>query len=97
MKIWTINKSINQLAKYSDEELATMDLRTNIEKEILLEPLERVISPTTMFLEIPVSFEAKIRPCRGLTIERNLIRLNSYGTIAADFKEEVCNNLANLS
>jgi len=60
MKIWTINKSINQLAKYSDEELATMDLRTNIEKEILLEPLERVISPTAMFLEIPVSFEAKI-------------------------------------
>jgi dUTP pyrophosphatase len=74
-----------------------MDLRANIEADIVLNPLERCLVPTGLFLEIPVGFEAQIRPRSGLAIKKGITVLNSPGTIDADYRGEVCIILVNLS
>jgi dUTP pyrophosphatase len=97
MKIKVINKSKHKLPEYSTEASAGMDLRANLEKEIVLNPLERCLVPTGLFLEIPVGFEAQIRPRSGLAIKKGITILNSPGTIDADYRGEVCVILVNLS
>jgi dUTP pyrophosphatase len=97
MKIKVINKSKHKLPEYSTEASAGMDLRANLEKEIVLNPLERCLVPTGLFLEIPVGFEAQIRPRSGLAIRKGITILNSPGTIDADYRGEVCVILVNLS
>lgn len=97
MKIKVINKSKHQLPEYSTEASAGMDLRANLEKDLVLNPLERCLVPTGLFLEIPVGFEAQIRARSGLALKKGITILNSPGTIDADYRGEVCIILVNIS
>lgn len=97
MKIRIINKSGNILPAYSTSASAGMDIRANIEKEITLKPFERALVNTGLYLEIPVGYEAQIRPRSGLAINKGITVLNSPGTIDADYRGEVCIILINLS
>lgn len=97
MKIKVINKSRHQLPEYSSNALAGMDLRANLEQEVILKPMERIMVPTGLFLEIPVGYEARIRPRSSLAIKKGITILNSPGTIDADYRGEVCIILVNLS
>jgi len=97
MKIKIVNKSKHKLPSYSTEASAGMDLRANIDNEIILNPLQRALIPTGIFLEIPEGYEAQIRPRSGLAIKKGITILNSPGTIDADYRGEVCVILVNLS
>ena len=97
MKIRVINSSKHKLPEYSTEASAGMDIRANIDSDILLEPMQRVLVPTGLFLEIPVGYEAQIRPRSGLAIKHGITVLNSPGTIDSDYRGEVCIILVNLS
>jgi dUTP pyrophosphatase len=97
MNVKIINRSKHPLPEYTTERSAGMDLRANIESSIILKPLERILIPTGLFLELPVGFEAQIRPRSGLAIKRGITVLNSPGTIDADYRGEVCVILVNLS
>ena len=97
MKIRVINKSKHQLPQYSTGESEGMDLLANLDKEIILKPLERIMVPTGLFIEIPIGYEAQIRPRSGLAIKKGITILNSPGTIDADYRGEVCIILVNLS
>ena len=92
-----INKSSNALPKYESEQAAGMDIRCNISEPITLQPLERKLIPTGLFIELPVGYEAQIRPRSGLALKRGLTVLNTPGTIDADFRGEVGVILINLS
>jgi dUTP pyrophosphatase len=97
MKINIVNKSRHQLPQYSTISSAGMDIRANLETDILLEPLQRVLVPTGLYLEIPEGYEAQIRPRSGLAIKNGITVLNSPGTIDADYRGEVRIILVNLS
>jgi dUTP pyrophosphatase len=97
MKIRIINKSKHELPAYSTEASAGMDLRANIDNEIELKPLKRALVPTGLFVEIPVGYEAQIRPRSGLAIKKGITVLNSPGTIDADYRGEICLIMVNLS
>jgi len=97
MKIRIVNKSKHPLPEYSTRSSSGMDLRANIDEEIVLLPLGRALIKTGLFLEIPVGYEAQIRPRSGLAINKGITVLNSPGTIDADYRGEVCIILINLS
>lgn len=97
MKIKVVNKSKHQLPAYSTALSAGMDIRANIDKEIVLRPLERAIVKTGLFLEMPEGYEARMRPRSGLAINKGVSILNSPGTIDADYRGEVCIILINFS
>jgi dUTP pyrophosphatase len=97
MKIKILNKSKHSLPAYSTESSAGMDIRANIENDIVLRPMERVLVKTGLYLEIPIGYEAQIRPRSGLAINKGITVLNSPGTIDADYRGEVCIILINLS
>lgn len=97
MKIRIINKSKHELPAYSTVASAGMDLRANLSEDINLLPMQRVMVPTGLYLEIPVGYEAQIRPRSGLAIKKGITVLNSPGTIDADYRGEVCIILVNLS
>ncbi|MBE3095101.1 MAG: dUTP diphosphatase [Actinobacteria bacterium] len=97
MKIKVVNKSKHQLPAYSTALSAGMDIRANIDKEIVLRPLERAIVKTGLFLEMPEGYEAQMRPRSGLAINKGVSILNSPGTIDADYRGEVCIILINFS
>lgn len=97
MRIKIINKSKHALPQYSTEASSGMDLRANLENDVLLKPLERIMVPTGLFLEIPDGYEAQIRPRSGLAVKNGITILNSPGTIDADYRGEVCIILVNLS
>ena len=97
MRIKVINKLKYQLSEYSTKESAGMDLRANLETDLILKPLERILIPTGLFLEIPDGYEAQIRPRSDLAIRKRVTVLNSPGTIDADYHGEVCIILVNLS
>lgn len=97
MKIRIVNKSKHSLPEYSTTGSAGMDIRANIDKDIILKPLERVLIPTGLFTEIPVGYEAQIRPRSGLAIKKGITVLNSPGTIDADYRGEIGIILINLS
>ena len=92
-----INKSNNALPKYESEQAAGMDIRCNISEPITLLPMERRLIPTGLFIELPVGYEAQIRPRSGLALKRGLTVLNTPGTIDADYRGEVGVILINLS
>ena len=91
-----INKSNNPLPKYESEQAAGMDIRCNIAEAITLAPMERKLIPTGLFIELPVGYEAQIRPRSGLALKRGLTVLNTPGTIDADYRGEVGVILINL-
>lgn len=97
MEIKCINKSKHSLPDYSTEHSAGMDLKANIDDDITLLPLQRVIVPTGIFLQIPDGFEAQIRPRSGLSFKYGITVLNSPGTIDADYRGEIKVILINLS
>jgi len=97
MEIKIINKSKNALPKYESEMAAGMDIRCNIDAPVTLQPLERKLFPTGLFLELPRGYEAQIRPRSGLALKRGLTVLNTPGTIDADYRGEVGVILVNLS
>ncbi len=97
MQVKVINKSKHALPAYATEAAAGMDLRANLSEPIVLKPLERRLIPTGLFIELPVGYEAQIRPRSGLAIKKGITVLNSPGTIDADYRGEVCVILVNLS
>ena len=76
---------------------AGMDLRANLDTPIVLQPLERALVPTGLFMALPQGYEAQVRPRSGLAIKKGITVLNSPGTIDADYRGEVCVILVNLS
>lgn len=92
-----INKSSNDLPSYGTYASAGMDLRANLEESITLAPLQRTLIPTGLFIELPVGYEAQVRPRSGLAIKHGISVLNSPGTIDADYRGEICIILVNLS
>lgn len=92
-----INKSTNPLPKYESAQAAGMDIRCNIAEAVTLQPMERKLIPTGLFIELPVGYEAQIRPRSGLALKRGLTVLNTPGTIDADYRGEVGVILINLS
>jgi dUTP pyrophosphatase len=97
MKVKVVNKSKHSLPHYSTIASAGMDLRANIDESISLKPLERTIVKTGIFMELPVGFEAQVRPRSGLAFKKGITVLNSPGTVDADYRGEVGVILVNLS
>ena len=97
MKIKIINKSKHELPSYASVAAAGMDLRANISEPIALKSLERTLVATGLFIELPIGFEAQIRPRSGLAFKNGLTVLNSPGTIDADYRGEIKVILVNLS
>ena len=97
VKVKIINKSSNALPEYATPLSAGMDLRANISENIILQPLERRLIPTGIFLQLPEGYECQIRPRSGLALKHGITVLNSPGTIDADYRGEVCVILANMS
>ena len=97
MEVKIINKSKHQLPSYATALSAGMDLRANLDTPIVLQPLERTLVPTGLFMALPQGYEAQVRPRSGLAIKKGITVLNSPGTIDADYRGEVCVILVNLS
>ncbi len=97
MEIKIVNKSQNELPAFSTIHSAGMDLRANLTEPVVLKPLERKLIPTGLFIELPVGYEAQIRPRSGLALKKGITVLNSPGTIDADYRGEICVILINLS
>jgi dUTP pyrophosphatase len=97
MKIKIVNKSKHQTPSYSTPHSAGMDLRANIDQSVILKPFDRALIPTGLFIELPVGYEAQIRPRSGLALKKGLTVLNTPGTIDADYRGEIGVILVNLS
>jgi dUTP pyrophosphatase len=97
LNIKVINKSANPLPEYATEGASGMDLRADISASIVLKPQERMLIPTGIFLEIPMGFEAQVRPRSGLAVNKGITCLNSPGTIDSDYRGELKVLLINLS
>ena len=97
MKIKIINRSDHSIPEYETPASAGMDLRANISESITLQSLERAVVKTGLFLEIPVGYEAQVRPRSGLAAKKGITVLNAPGTIDADYRGEIGVILVNLS
>ncbi len=97
MEIKIINKSQHQLPNYETLASAGMDLRANLSEPITLNPLERAIVKTGLFIELPIGYEAQVRPRSGLAAKKGITVLNSPGTVDADYRGEIGVILVNLS
>ena len=97
MKVRVINNSKHSLPEYQTIHSAGLDLLANIDSPVLLKPLERVLIPTGLFIELPEGYEAQIRPRSGLAAKHGITVLNSPGTIDADYRGEIKVILVNLS
>jgi dUTP pyrophosphatase len=92
-----INKGKQQLPAYATKQSAGMDLRANIEEAFVLNPLERRLVPTGLYMALPEGYEAQVRPRSGLALKHGITVLNTPGTIDADYRGEVGVVLVNLS
>ena len=97
VKVKIVNKGRQQLPAYATSQSAGMDLRANIETSVELQPLERRLIPTGLFMALPEGFEAQVRPRSGLALKHGITVLNTPGTIDADYRGEVGVVLVNLS
>lgn len=97
LKVRIINHSSHQLPAYATEGSSGMDIRANLDESMTISPLQRVLVPTGIFIEIPAGFEAQIRPRSGLALKQGITCLNSPGTIDADYRGEIKVILINLS
>lgn len=97
IQVKIINRSANPLPSYATADAAGMDLRANLEAAITLQPMERTLVPTGLFMELPAGFEAQVRPRSGLAIKQGLTLLNTPGTIDADYRGEIKIIMINLS
>ncbi|MDL2315327.1 dUTP diphosphatase [Bacteroidales bacterium OttesenSCG-928-C19] len=97
MKVKIVNKSHHQLPAYETIGSAGMDLRACLKESVTLKPLERALIPTGLFIELPLGYEAQVRPRSGLALKKGIGVLNSPGTIDADYRGEICVILINFS
>ena len=97
VKIKIVNRGRQQLPAYATELSAGMDLRANIDESITLNPMERRIIPTGLYMALPPGYEAQVRPRSGLAFKHGITVLNSPGTIDADYRGEIGVLLVNLS
>jgi len=97
MQIKIINRSSHDLPHYETIASAGMDLRASVSESIILKPLERTIVKTGLFIELPVGYEAQVRPRSGLAAKKGVTVLNAPGTIDADYRGEIGVILVNLS
>ncbi len=98
MKMKVIRMPHNKhLPEYKTEGSSGMDLYAAIDKEITLKPLERVLVPTGIKIEIPIEYEAQIRARSGLSVKHGITLINAVGTVDADYRGEVCVGLVNIS
>ncbi|MBR2015491.1 MAG: dUTP diphosphatase [Alistipes sp.] len=97
MKVKVVNHSRFSLPEYQTPLSAGMDLRANIKESISLEPLQRALVPTGLYVELPAGYEMQIRPRSGLAAKQGITVLNAPGTIDADYRGEIKVILVNLS
>ncbi|MFN9709804.1 MAG: dUTP diphosphatase [Bacteroidota bacterium] len=97
MQVKIVNHSAHPLPHYATAGSSGMDLRANIDQPLVVKPLERVLVPTGLFIELPHGFEAQIRPRSGLALKQGITCLNTPGTIDADYRGEIKVILINLS
>lgn len=97
LSIKVISQSKHALPEYATEYAAGLDLKANLEEPVILKPLQRQLISTGLFIELPVGYEAQIRPRSGLAYKQGITVLNSPGTIDADYRGEVKVLLVNLS
>lgn len=95
--IRVVNRSSNPLPTYATAGSAGMDIRAQLDHPLTLQPLQRALVPTGLFIELPEGFEAQIRPRSGLAIKQGITCLNSPGTIDSDYRGEIKIILINLS
>ena len=97
LKVNIVNTSTNPLPAYATSGSAGMDIRANLPESVTLQPLERELIPTGLFIELPVGHEAQIRPRSGMAIKQGITCLNSPGTVDSDYRGELKIILINLS
>ena len=97
MKIKIVNKSKHSIPSYETSASAGMDLRAELDEPVVLNPLERALVPTGLYIELPEGYEAQIRSRSGLAIKKGITLLNSPGTIDADYRGEIRIIMANIS
>lgn len=97
MNVRIVNKSKHELPKYETLASAGMDLRANLEQTVEILPLERTLIPTGLYMELPIGYEAQVRPRSGLAAKHGITVLNTPGTIDADYRGEIKVILVNLS
>ena len=98
MKVKVINRSHHQLPQYQSALAAGLDLRAFLPQgPVTLQPLDHILIPTGLFIELPAGYEAQVRPRSGLALKHGVTVLNSPGTIDADYRGEICVLLVNLS
>jgi len=97
MKIKIVNRSKHPCPAYETVSSAGMDLRANLGQPVRLEPMERMLVPTGLFIELPAGYEAQVRPRSGLAIRHGVTVLNTPGTIDADYRGEIMVIMVNLS
>jgi len=97
IKVKIINQSPNALPDYATEGSAGMDLRAHLPGPVVLKPLERQLIPTGLYMELPLGYEAQVRPRSGLAIKQGITCLNSPGTVDSDYRGEIKVILINLS
>jgi dUTP pyrophosphatase len=97
IEVKIVNRSDNPLPEYATSGSSGMDLRAHLDSSQTLQPLERVLIPTGLFIELPQGYEAQVRPRSGLAIRQGITCLNTPGTIDADYRGEIKIILINLS
>ena len=97
IEINIVNTSTNQLPSYATEGSAGMDIRANLVDILTLQPLQRSLVPTGLFIELPHGYEAQVRPRSGMAINHGITCLNSPGTVDSDYRGEIKVILVNLS
>lgn len=97
MEVKIVNKSHHSLPDYSTEYSAGMDLRAFLSEKVVLKPMERILVPTGLFIELPLGYEVQIRPRSGLALKHGVTVLNTPGTIDSDYRGEIGVILVNLS
>jgi len=97
MQVKIINKSTNPLPQYQTAGAAGMDLAAHLEQPVTLQPMERQLIPTGLYMELPLGLEAQVRPRSGMAIKKGLTVINSPGTIDSDYRGEIKVALVNLS
>jgi dUTP pyrophosphatase len=97
MTVKVVNKGRQPLPQYATPQSAGMDLRANLDEPITLQPMERRLIPTGLYIALPEGYEAQVRPRSGLALKKGITVLNAPGTIDADYRGEVGVLLVNLS
>jgi len=97
MKVQIVNRSPYPCPSYATAQSAGMDLKANLKEPVVLQPLQRMLVPTGLYIALTEGYEAQVRPRSGLAIKHGITVLNTPGTVDADYRGEVCVILVNLS